>query len=150
MSAEPECIRVSADDGSQYHLRHWPCTNETRALVLVVHGAAEHGGRYQTFAERLNDRGFAVVAVDHHGHGLSDGPRVSVTSLAQLTEGLRQMKRWAGQQYSSVPWVLFGHSLGGLLAVNELIDSEAEYRAAALPGVGAAMRRAVAAPAARA
>ncbi len=134
MSKEPESIRAAADDGSQYQMWHWSSTGDTRALVLVVHGAAEHGGRYQAFAEQMSERGFAVVAVDHHGHGLSDGPRVSVKSLAQLTEGLRQMKRWAGQQYSSVPWVLFGHSLGGLLAVNELIDSESEYRAAALSG----------------
>lgn len=134
MSAEPESIRVNADDGSQYQLWHWSCVGDTRALVLILHGAAEHGGRYQVFAEQLIERGFAVVAVDHYGHGLSDGPRVSVQSLAQLTEGLRQMKRWAGQQYSSVPWVLFGHSLGGLLAVNELIDSESEYRAAAVSG----------------
>lgn len=134
MSQEPESIRAAADDGSQYQLWHWASSGDTRALVLVVHGAAEHGGRYQAFAEKMTERGFAVVAVDHYGHGLSDGPRVSVNSLAQLTEGLRQMKAWAGQQYSAVPWVLFGHSLGGLLAVNDLIDCESEYRAVALSG----------------
>ena len=98
MSAEPESIRVNADDGSQYQLWHWSCVGDTRALVLILHGAAEHGGRYQVFAEQLIERGFAVVAVDHYGHGQSDGPRVSVRSLAQLTEGLRQMKRWAGRR----------------------------------------------------
>src|SRR5262249_41080239 len=46
-----------------------------RASVLIVHGYAEHGGRYADVARRLAGAGFAVSTFDYRGHGRAGGPR---------------------------------------------------------------------------
>jgi len=72
----------SLPSGIQY--RHWPVEN-ARACVLLAHGLAEHGGRYEHVAARFNERGVAVVAPDHIGHGASPGVRVLKLASTFLT-----------------------------------------------------------------
>ena len=46
----------------------WP-VESPKAIVQIVHGMAEHAGRYDAFARFLNGHGYYVVADDHRGHG---------------------------------------------------------------------------------
>ena len=62
-----------------------------RALVIVAHGAAEHSGRYEGLAQFLTARGFAVAALDHAGHGRSDGTPGFVESFDDFVETLEPM-----------------------------------------------------------
>src|ERR1700735_4024101 len=63
---------------------------ELQGVVTIAHGYGEHIGRYEHVAERLNEAGFAVYGLDHHGHGRSAGKRGRV-ALAAAVADLNQL-----------------------------------------------------------
>ena len=96
-------------------------SNQTPAgLVIIVHGVHEHSGRYQWVAERLVAAGYDVHAVDHPGHGRSPGRRGNITSMAAAVDGVDAVTRMAAERVPDVPVFVYGHSLGGLIALQYL------------------------------
>lgn len=114
--------------------RHWPAVGDTRAVIQLCHGLGEHSGRYNRFAEILNQRGFAVLAQDHIGHGESPGDRVFVKQFDDYLVGVRELRAVIEQTYPGVPCFLVGHSMGGLMAGRVLLEDQDKYRAALLSG----------------
>ncbi|MBO9650710.1 MAG: lysophospholipase [Variovorax sp.] len=104
-------------DGETLAVRDWPVeSGSARAVVVVVHGLGEHAGRYAHVAERLNDWGFEVRAVDHYGHGESSGARGGLPTVRRLLDDLALVIDDTRQTHPALPLVLLGHSLGGLVA----------------------------------
>jgi alpha-beta hydrolase superfamily lysophospholipase len=103
-----------------------------RGVVLIAHGYAEHLGRYRDFVAHLTGRGLAVAGIEHRGHGRSGGPRGHCGSLDELAADLRTLADLTEEWWPRVPRLLFGHSLGGLLAVIYLLRHPDTVRAAAL------------------
>lgn len=103
-----------------------------RGVVLVAHGYAEHLGRYGGFVAHLVARGLAVAALDHRGHGRSGGPRGHCLDFAELVADLRTLADRAEGWWPGRPRVLFGHSMGGLIALLYLLRHPATVRAGAL------------------
>ncbi len=89
-------------------------------VVVLVHGAHEHGGRYAHVAERLGTAGYASYAPDHPGHGRSPGRRGDIRGLDAAVEGVAQTVGAAGDRHPGVPVFVYGHSLGGLVALQYL------------------------------
>jgi alpha-beta hydrolase superfamily lysophospholipase len=88
-----------------------------RGVVLLVHGLAEHAGRYDHVARRLNDWGFAVRGYDQYGHGESSGVRGSLPHDRRLLDDLADvLDSTRARMDPATPLILFGHSLGGLVA----------------------------------
>ena len=85
--------------------------------VLLVHGLAEHMGRYDHVVEALTGAGFAVTAVELRGHGESEGKRGHVDRWEQYLDDVR-----AAAETIDGPVVLLGHSMGGLVALDLAID----------------------------
>jgi alpha-beta hydrolase superfamily lysophospholipase len=90
-------------------------------VVHVVHGMAEHAGRYARLAARLNAAGFAVWAHDHPGHGTNPTPPVGLGHFADR-DGWRVLAdaTWSAvsalrHAYPAVPLHLFGHSMGSFV-----------------------------------
>ena len=104
-------------DGLDLHLNDWPAA-QPRARMLLVHGLGEHSGRYATLAGDLNALGISVRAFDHRGHGRSQGKRGAVGKdpdcLSQ--DAIEVFNAFAGEG-SDLPY-LFGHSMGGLVAMH--------------------------------
>lgn len=102
--------------GSRHYHQSWLPDGDSRAALLVVHGLAEHSGRYMNLVNHFVPQGYAVYGMDHLGHGKSDGTRVFVQSfddyLDPLGKFLESVKRWQPGK----PVFLVGHSLGGLIA----------------------------------
>ncbi|MEM9134654.1 MAG: lysophospholipase [Actinomycetota bacterium] len=92
----------------------------TRSAVLLVHGIGEHSGRYDHVGRFLADRGHDVVAVDNRGHGQTGGRRGYVDRFAQFLDDVED--QLAERRKLGVPVVLFGHSLGGLISANYVVD----------------------------
>jgi alpha-beta hydrolase superfamily lysophospholipase len=105
-----------------------------RAVILLAHGLAEHSGRYREFAEFFADGGFATWALDHPGHGRSEGKRGHVDRFEEYTEALGQLLSVARQAHPNVPCVLLGHSMGGLIAADFLLLHQDAFVAAVLSG----------------
>jgi alpha-beta hydrolase superfamily lysophospholipase len=105
-----------------------------RGIVVVSHGYAEYGGRYLPIAQHLASRGIASVAIDHRGHGTSGGPRGHCLAFDEFVADLRTLVDLAAGWWRDVPRVLFGHSMGGLIAFLYLLRHGDTVRAGALSG----------------
>lgn len=92
-------------------------TAPTRAHVVVSHGAAEHGGRYAGLAHALAPRGFPVWALDHRGHGRSEGQRMVVDRLAHAAADVDRLIDRVTEADPGRPIYLLGHSMGGAIAL---------------------------------
>lgn len=105
----------TTDDGLQLHTRHWPTPGSpARGQVLIVHGLGEHIGRYAHVAAALNVQGWEVHGWDHRGHGQSPGRRGDIPdgeALLRDTACVIDAVRRPG-----TPFVLLGHSMGGVVA----------------------------------
>ena len=103
-------------------------------VVVVSHGYAEHGGRYLPFARHLAARGIAAVGIDHRGHGASGGPRGHCRDFEEFVADLRMLVDRVERWWPGTPRVLFGLSMGGLIAFLYLLRHGASVRAGALSG----------------
>jgi len=93
-----------------------------RALVGVIHGLGEYGARYAAFASDLVRAGYTVAAVDWPGHGEAPGPRGDVPSWIafrdQVVPALLGAHQTFARQPERLPHVVFGHSMGGVMALD--------------------------------
>lgn len=92
-----------------------------RGVIQIVHGMAEHVGRYDAFARFLAEQGFVVCAADHLGHGksvasLDDLGNLPVDGKEILIEDVHELRKTVTARYSrQTPYVLFGHSMGSFV-----------------------------------
>jgi acylglycerol lipase len=98
--------------------RAWLPESAPKALVVLVHGVAEHSGRYEYVGDHLAAAGFAVYALDHVGHGRSEGEAANIVSLDAAADNVATMLAFAGSAHRGVPWFLLGHSMGSLVVLH--------------------------------
>ncbi len=130
-TSEPGLSRFRNDAGDEVFVHAWvpPGTvptaitraNAVRAVVLVAHGMAEHGARYARFGEALSARGYAVYAPDHRGHGRTAGSDdrlgwAGADGWNGMVRDLERLLDLAREVHPGAPLVLFGHSMGSVLA----------------------------------
>jgi alpha-beta hydrolase superfamily lysophospholipase len=109
----------TAQDGDNLAVQDWPLPEGLvlRGVVVIVHGLGEHAGRYEALARQLNEWGFAVRGYDHYGHGESGGARGAIPTSTRLVDDLDDLLDTTRLRVPpGVPLILFGHSLGGLVA----------------------------------
>lgn len=126
-------LEGGAAAGAALHVRRWPA-KETKAVVLIVHGYAEHAGRYEHVAAALNDAGYSVLAVDLWGHGKSEGVRGFAPAFSVYLDGVAALLAEAKAQYPDRKLFLIGHSMGGLVAAAFLLERQGEFAGAVLSG----------------
>lgn len=105
--------RVRTQDGLSLVVEHHPLP-ESRARLVIVHGYAEHRGRYAALIARLEERGIECHSFDLRGHGESEGPRAHVPRFGDYLDDLTRV---IATVPTGVPLFLLGHSLGGLIAL---------------------------------
>jgi alpha-beta hydrolase superfamily lysophospholipase len=113
-----EWALAGGPDGSgRLAARAWvsPDTEPTW-LAVLVHGYGEHLGRYERVAADLVAAGAVVYGADHRGHGGSSGERVLIDDYAGVVEDVHRLITQARTAYRTLPLVLIGHSMGGLIA----------------------------------
>ncbi|MGH3413730.1 MAG: lysophospholipase [Marmoricola sp.] len=96
------------------HARSWSPPSP-RYVVLLCHGYGEHLGRYEWVADRLVADGAAVYALDHAGHGKSEGERVLVEDFGPVVTDVHLLEERAREELPGLPVVLLGHSMGGMI-----------------------------------
>jgi alpha-beta hydrolase superfamily lysophospholipase len=105
-----------------------------KATVLLSHGYGEHMGRYAHVIASLVARGYAVYAIDHRGHGASQGRRALVERFEYFVDDLRLLADKARAAYPDLPRFVVGHSLGGLIAFHYAARYQAELSGLVLSG----------------
>jgi len=104
-------------DGYRAHARRWLPDAEPAAIAVLVHGLAEHSGRYGPLAERLVARGCAVHGFDQRGHGRTGGARSNIGRFADLVADVAACIGQARREHPARPVLLLGHSMGGAVAL---------------------------------
>lgn len=107
-------------DGLVQLRRRWRPEGEAKAAVLLLHGIAEHSGRYEHVGRRLADYDYDVIAIDHRGYGRSGGRRGHVDRWSQFTDDVEDHMNEL--RSLDLPVVLLGHSMGGLMATRYVVD----------------------------
>jgi alpha-beta hydrolase superfamily lysophospholipase len=139
---------LQTPDGTGVHVHRWLPDGEVRAVVQISHGMAEHGARYTHVADALNERGYAVYADDHRGHGKTAatdddlGFFAEERGWARVLDDLYRLNRRAVDEHPDVPVFLFGHSMGSFLAQQYLFTFPATIQGLVLSGSGLPRARA--------
>lgn len=112
-------FELAAADAVTLAAQSWRPT-QPRAVLAVVHGIAEHSGRYWFLAEQAYARGLAVVAVDLRGHGRTPGKRSYVDRFDDYLLDVDALMTQAREIAAGRPVFLMGHSMGGAIALRWL------------------------------
>jgi acylglycerol lipase len=107
---------IASDDGKRLYWQSWRPEGQPRCTVVLAHGVNEHGGRYRHVGERLARDGIAVYALDHRGHGRSDGHPALIDRLDHVVDDLKVFIDIVCAD-GPRPFLL-GHSLGGAVSVS--------------------------------
>lgn len=99
-------------DGLTFVVRGWPAPTPHRTALVIHHGLGEHGGRYETFARRLDALPLDVWTYDARGHGESGGKRGHALGLGQLATDLHALLPRIRERAGAQDVVLMGHSMG--------------------------------------
>jgi acylglycerol lipase len=116
--------RLTGQGGLELYTQAWLPAGESRAVVVLSHGASEHSGRYAWVAEQLAGRGYAVHALDHRGHGRSEGQRALIDRMDHVVADLDLLIDDASAAHPGVPIFLLGHSMGGAVALSYAIEHQ--------------------------
>ncbi|WEX11322.1 alpha/beta hydrolase [Chelativorans sp. AA-79] len=109
-----------------------------RGIVQINHGLAEHAGRYARFARFLAGHGFHAYAHDHRGHGHTTAPGAAFGSFGpepaakNVLADVLAIHDHITAEHPGLPVILFGHSMGAMIALAFLARHPDRLRAAAL------------------
>ena len=109
-------FKAAGIGGIDLYAQGWLPETAPRAVIVVSHGLAEHGGRYETLAGELVQRDYAVYAIDHRGHGRSSGPRANIERFSHLVSDFCAFTGRCAREHLDTPVFMLGHSMGGAVA----------------------------------
>ncbi len=117
---------------------HWrEPAKPPRAIIQVNHGMAEHAARYARFADYLASRGYATIAHDHRGHGHTKAPDAPLgvfaanNGMAKVLDDVSAVMAQARTRSPGTPLVMFGHSMGTIIALHHAHENPGMSDAAA-------------------
>jgi acylglycerol lipase len=119
---------------------------EAQNLVVLVHGYAEHSGRYEHVGRWLASRGCAVHAYDQRGHGRADGPRGHVRRFGDFLDDLACFLELCRREHPDLPAFAVGHSMGGLVVAAFACERAPDLAGAALSGAALELGQVPSAP----
>ncbi len=117
---------------TEIYYQGWLPEGDVKAVLLLVHGLAEHSGRYSNVVDFFVPQDFAAYGLDHVGHGKSQGKRVHVERFEDFTDSLKIYFNMIREWHPDVPIFLIGHSMGGLIGAAYLLDYQDELAGAVL------------------
>ena len=130
---------LTSFDGTPIFLRTWtPERISPHAVLILVHGLAEHAGRYQYVVNAFLQKGYVIYGHDHRGFGKSGGIRGHWEHFDDVIKDMEMVVDKAKTEWSHLPFGMFGHSLGGVVGLQYLARHEDQFRAAVIsaPGFG--------------
>lgn len=124
MSEPARRFVIDSPTGAAVNVHAWTADAEPVAVLLIFHGLAEHGARYQRVAETMTSLGVATYAHDHRGHGSTtalDAPlrRFGARDgMHKVVRDCHTVRERAVREHPGKPVFVLGHSLGGAIALH--------------------------------
>lgn len=118
-----------ADDNVRIFYQCW-LAQQSRGAVVISHGLGEHSDRYANLMEYLGGSGISFFAIDHRGHGKSGGKRGHTERFMKYVDDIKKfideiIKPLTG----TIPLILLGHSMGGLIAFRYVLEYPDDFSA---------------------
>jgi len=132
-------FRYRSKDNLNLYARVWTPEGDVRGVVALVHGLGEYGGRYVDIGQSFVDRGYAFVAGDLRGHGVSEGRRAFV---ARLDDFMDDLDRYCGEvqaHFPGKPLFLYCFSMGSTITAAYLVRRHPQLAGAILCSGGFVM-----------
>lgn len=107
----------TSSDNLKMYGQEWKPEGKQKAAVALIHGLGEHSSRYQHVAEAFTKAGYSLTAFDLRGHGKSEGVRGHAPSNESHFSDIRKNIDLTMEHFPGLPVFLYGHSLGGNLAL---------------------------------
>lgn len=117
---------AAAQTGEIVYAKCWQPEREVKAVVVLAHGLGEHINRYNHVGDFFVKQGIALIGNDHHGHGRTTGKRGHVPSFGLLLDEIDALRREAMKRFSHKPLFIYGHSMGGCVVVDYLVNRKPE------------------------
>jgi alpha-beta hydrolase superfamily lysophospholipase len=122
ISASSVTSSIASADGTPLLIRRWAAAGDRWAQLLLVHGLAEHSGRYERTGRLLAEAGIDVTAFDLRGHGGSGGRRGDVERWTDYLDDIAVRLAAVRAEAGGRPVVLFAHSYGGLISTEYVLS----------------------------
>lgn len=124
----------------------WHPAYEPIGIIQIIHGIKEHVARYEALARYFTNAGFLVVGADHPGHGpAAEEPGYLAGGWSQAVKNIRSLYKRTHCVHKSLPYIMFGHSMGSFLLMTYLSVYHDDLSGAVISGTGWQPEAAVAA-----
>ena len=110
------------DAGLELYYQSWHPQDRPKAVLVIIHGVAEHSNRYLNLVDNLVPDGYAIYSYDQRGHGKSPGQRGYIESWSEYRTDLKRFLELVHQREPNLPLFLYGHSQGALISLDYLIQ----------------------------
>lgn len=114
--------------GKHIHCQAWVPAHAPRAVIILIHGLKEHGGRYTNLVQHFVPQGYGIYTCDLPGHGQSEGKRTYIDRFQEYPD---TAAAYVGQVQSwqpDTPIILYGHSMGSLIVLHHLAHHSDPYQ----------------------
>ena len=108
------------------YYQSWLPDGKPIAVLIIVHGIAEHSGRYSNLVNYFVPKGYAVYSFDLRGHGKSDGTRSYIEHFSYYLDDLKTYFDMVSQQNPNTKIFLVGHSMGSTIAMAYAVEHQSE------------------------
>ena len=108
------------------YCQSWLPDGKPIAVLIIVHGIAEHSGRYSNLVNYFVPKGYAVYSFDLRGHGKSDGTRSYIEHFSYYLDDLKTYFDMVSQQNPNAKIFLVGHSMGSTIAMAYAVEHQSE------------------------
>lgn len=103
---------------TQFFGQYWK-SEQSKAIVLLVHGMGEHSSRYSGFfVPKLIENNISVITFDHFGHGKTEGKRGHNPNFEAVLDSVSSVLEKTQEVFEDIPIFLYGHSMGGNVVLN--------------------------------
>jgi alpha-beta hydrolase superfamily lysophospholipase len=122
---------VDVRDGTKLQCYSWEPENQNsvKALIVIIHGLGEHAGKYEEYAGYFASQGIAVFSMDLRGHGKSPGKRGHTSPRGAVLLDIDDLCEASSKKYPGIPLFIYGHSMGGNLALHHRLEGAYRPRA---------------------
>jgi alpha-beta hydrolase superfamily lysophospholipase len=127
----------AGEDGTPISALKWTPDGDPKAIVQILHGMAEHSGRYRRLGEALTGAGYVAYTYDHRGHGKTSPDNLGEFEWPSLVGDIGSLAKLAREENPGLKLVILGHSMGSFALQTYLLDHSADIDGAVLSGTTA-------------
>lgn len=111
---------IKSSDGLKLFLQAWKKA-QPWGIIVICHGVGEHSGRYGNLLNIVKDHELSVYALDHRGHGKSEGKRGHIMSFDEYVDDFDLLVKKAAEENPGLPLIILGHSMGGTIVIKYVL-----------------------------